>query len=64
MLPGGPYQAHLHLQWEDVLAEMAPVTVVTTNKPIPEINNDAFHRRGDPDFDPFGVFRVYSNWDY
>ena len=64
MLPGSPYQAHLRLWWKYVFAKMAPVTVVTTSEPIPGINDDAFHGRGDPDFNPFGVFLVYSNRDY
>ena len=64
MLPGSPYQDHIRLRWEGVLANMAPVTVVTTDKAISEINNDAFHGHGGPDFDPFGFFLVDSDWDY
>ena len=64
MFPSSPCQAHLRLRWEYVLAGMAPVTVAMTNNPIPRINDDAFHGHGDPDFDLFGVFLVYSNWDY
>ena len=64
MLPGGPYQAHLRLRWERALAGMAPITVVTTEKSLAEINDDAFHGLGNPDFDPFGFFLVDSDWDY
>ena len=64
MLPGSPYQAHLHLRWEGVLAEMAPVTVVTTDKSISRINDDAFHGLCGPNFDLFGFFLVDSDWDY
>ena len=37
---------------------------VTTDEPIHAINDDAFHGRGDPDFDPFGVFLADTDWDY
>ena len=64
MFPSGPYQSHLRLLWERILAKMAPVTVVTTDEAIVEVNDNAFHRLGDPNYDPFGFFLVDSNWDY
>ena len=43
---------------------MAPVTVATMDKVIVEVNEDAFHGLGDPNFDPFDFFLVDSDWDY
>ena len=66
LIPDGPYQAHLRLQWDRILFH-ADVSAITPDEDFIEvrnINDDAVLREGDPDFDPFGLFLDEGDEDY
>ena len=63
MVANGPYQAYLCLRWDRILSSY-PVAVVTMEEVISDINDDAVHGDGDPDFDPFNLFLVNGYRDY